>query len=113
MPRYLVDANLPYRFSLWAGPDFVHVNDVSDEWTDGQIWDYAVKHGLSIVTKDADFSDRAMFHSAPPTVIHIRFGNLRMRQFHAVLTRLWPEITALAEEHKLVRVFLDRIECIK
>lgn len=112
MPRYLIDANLPHLFTLWSGPDFLHVQDLGADWSDRRVWNYALKHRLTIVTKDADFSDRVMFHGAPPKVIHIRLGNLKMRELHAVLTRAWPEIVALAAEHKLVRVFLDRIEFI-
>ena len=50
MPTYLIDANLPYRFALWQGSDYVHVYDLSDSWTDLQIWNHARTHGLTIVS---------------------------------------------------------------
>jgi len=34
MPKYLIDVNLPYYFSLWDSPDFTHQKDIDDEWTD-------------------------------------------------------------------------------
>lgn len=49
MARYLIDANLPYRFSLWHGDDYLHVWDLNDEWTDSEIWAYARDHDLRIV----------------------------------------------------------------
>jgi hypothetical protein len=33
MAKYLIDVNLPYRFSLWKSDDYIHQIDVNDEWT--------------------------------------------------------------------------------
>jgi predicted nuclease of predicted toxin-antitoxin system len=41
MAKYLIDANLPYRFSSWYGSDYIHVFDLNDRWSDWEIWDYA------------------------------------------------------------------------
>jgi len=41
MPLYLIDANLPYYFSLWNTPDFIHVRDIDETWTDEEIWNFA------------------------------------------------------------------------
>ena len=57
MPRFLIDANLPYRFSLWHGKDYLHVYDLGDDKPDAAVWQYAKEHDLIIVSKDADFSD--------------------------------------------------------
>jgi predicted nuclease of predicted toxin-antitoxin system len=116
MPRYLIDANLPYRFALWESPDYLHVHDLDDTWSDSQIWTYAESHRLTIVTKDADFASRVMLHAPPPRVIHIRLGNLKMRDFHEAIFSVWDEegfarpFCALSERHRLVRVYADRIE---
>jgi predicted nuclease of predicted toxin-antitoxin system len=112
MPRFLIDVNLPYRFSLWNSPDVVHQFDLGDTWTDDQIWEYAKEHGLIIVSKDADFSVRAIFSEPPPKVIHIRFGNLKMRDFFSVLTKYWDEAVQLTEQNKLVAIYRDRVEAI-
>jgi predicted nuclease of predicted toxin-antitoxin system len=113
MPEYLIDVNLPYRFSLWKGEDFIHQIDINDEWTDEQIWDYATQNNLTIITKDSDFSNRIIFHKPPPKVIHIRFGNMKMREFFTIMTTTWNDITELNQTHKLVNVFRDRIEAIE
>jgi len=55
MTRFLIDANLPYKFSVWHGGSFEHVFDHDDTGSDMEIWRYAQDNDLTIVTKDADF----------------------------------------------------------
>ncbi len=31
MPRFLIDVNPPYYFSVWHGADYVHVSDLNVE----------------------------------------------------------------------------------
>jgi len=112
MARYLIDVNLPYYFSLWRGSNFVHLKDLGDEWPDAEVWNYARRAELTIVSKDADFSVRAILEPPPPRVIHIRLGNLKMREFHRRVSELWPEICELSARYRLVQVFDDRIEGI-
>lgn len=45
--------------------------------------------------------------------MHLRIGNLRRADFHAFLTRVWPQIEALLPTHKLVNVYPDRIEAVR
>jgi len=67
---------------------------------------------LVTVSKDTDFSDRMIASSPPPRVVHLRFGNLRKNEFHALLARRWPQIESLVKTNKLVNVYLDRLEGI-
>ena len=110
--KYLIDANLPRYFSLWASEAYKHVVDINDRLKDSEIWDYARELGLTIVTKDTDFSDMMLMNEPPPRVIHIKLGNIKMREFHRELSRTWPEICAISEDYKLVHVYSDRIEGI-
>jgi predicted nuclease of predicted toxin-antitoxin system len=113
MAVFIIDANLPYYFSLWNAPEFIHVKDINDEWTDEQIWIYAKTNNLTIITKDSDFSNKIMFNSPPPRVIHLRFGNMKMKPFFETITKLWDDIVDMNSDHKLVNVFIDRIEGIE
>jgi len=113
MPKFLIDVNLPYHFSLWKDDDHIHQNDIGDEWAGSQIWDYALKNDLTIISKDSDFSNRVIFHFPPTKVIHIRLGNLKMREFFAAMNSVWDEVLELNRDHKLVTVFHDRIEAIE
>lgn len=113
MARYLIDVNLPYFFSVWHGPDYLHQQDLGDEWADSQVWRFAQERGLTIVSKDSDFSARSMLQPPPPRVIHICLGNLRLRELHQAISGVWSEVCELSEHHRLVRVFADRIEAIE
>jgi predicted nuclease of predicted toxin-antitoxin system len=112
MPKYLIDVNLPYYFSVWKGPDFIHQKDIDDEWDDTEIWKYAAENNLTIVTKDSDFSNRILLKNPPPRIIHIRIGNMKMNAFFAAIAPIWKEIATMSESHKLVNVYIDRIEGI-
>ena len=70
MPKYLIDVNLPYRFGLWNEDLYIHQFDLGDNWTDEQIWEYSKKNDLTIISKDADFSNKILLKEPPPKVIH-------------------------------------------
>lgn len=92
MKGYLFDGNVPscLRFSLKL--PIIPVSKIGRNPSDSQIWGFARKHDLVIVSKDTDFSDRIITSSPPPRVVHLRFGNLRRNEYHAFLARRWPQI---------------------
>lgn len=112
MSRFLIDANLPYRFSLWRGEDYQHAFDLGDDLSDQAIWEYAKHADMVIVTKDADFSDWIMLSDPPPRVVHFRVGNMRLRDFHVFVQQLWPQVCRLIASHKLIIIRTAEIECV-
>ena len=42
---------------------------------DHTVWLHARQHGLTIVSKDADFQQRALLYGHPPKVVWVRLGN--------------------------------------
>ncbi len=54
-----------------------------------------------------------MLNNPPSKVVHIQFGNLKMKLFYEVMNRLWNPILEMNSNHKLVNVFIDRIEGIE
>ena len=112
MVSFLIDANLPYYFECWKTSEYVHLKDINDEWSDRQVWEYAMKNNLTIVTKDSDFSNRILMQNPPPKVIHIKFGNLKMKEFNEVISRFWKKVIKMNRRYKLINVFQDRIEGI-
>lgn len=112
MKRFLIDANLPRGIAAWQGEKYLHVSDLDDEWTDSEIWEYARKNNHTIVTKDSDFSHRIIVSQPPPKIIHLRIGNMRLREFATFVDENWKIIRAASLAHKLVNVYRDRIETI-
>ena len=67
MPKkYLIDVNLPKYFSFFSNENFEFVQDINTQMTDSDIWNYALKHDLIILTKDTDFIDKVMISAVKP-----------------------------------------------
>ncbi len=113
MAKYLIDTNLPYYFSVWQTDDYLFQRDFNPSAPDTEVWAYAQAHNLTIVTKDRDYSDRILLTVPPPRIIHLKIGNLKMRAFHQFISEKWNRILELSGSHKLIYVFIDRIECIE
>lgn len=113
MKGFLFDENLPLNIKFLPSLPVEHVTDIGESLSDTEIWEYAKVNDLVIVTKDADFSDRIIISSPPPKVIHLRFGNMRKKDFHAFISKVWNRIEVLITTHKLVNVYIDSIESIK
>jgi predicted nuclease of predicted toxin-antitoxin system len=110
---FLFDENLPRRITIGPSLPIQHIKILGNSPSDLQIWTYAKDQSLVIVTKDADFSNRIMSTSPPPWVVHLRFGNMRLSAFHAILTKVWPSVEALLPANKLICVYKDRIESFR
>ncbi len=93
-------------------PKYIHQKDIDDEWTDEQIWEYAKSNNLTIITKDSDFSNKMIFRVPPPRVIHICFGNMKMREFYQQVNLIWQDVLQASTQYKLIKVFNSRIEGI-
>ncbi|HSE84166.1 MAG TPA: DUF5615 family PIN-like protein [Thermodesulfobacteriota bacterium] len=111
MKTFILDENLPRKIKVTSGSTFLHVEEIlSKGSTDTDLWNYAKEHGAIIVTKDADFAERILPVDPPPRVVHLKFGNMRIKQFHNHLALFWDKIEQMIETDKLVKVYLDRIE---
>jgi predicted nuclease of predicted toxin-antitoxin system len=104
MKGFVLDENLPVRLTFKPSLPVCHCSEFTGSPTDTELWDFARARELVIVTKDADFSERIIVRTPPPWVVHVHFGNLRRREFHVLLARLWPHVEAMLKSHKLVRV---------
>ena len=112
MKGFLFDENLPARLRFSPKLPLTHAAALGANPSDTQLWEFARANRLAIVSKDADFSERIIAQTPPPWVVHLRFGNLRRLEFHALLARVWPQVESLLRSHKLVNVHPDRLEGI-
>jgi predicted nuclease of predicted toxin-antitoxin system len=74
--KFLVDAQLPPALARWLsakGHTAEHVGDNGMQASpDTAIWDYALREGAAIVTKDEDFAQRKDMTEIGPVVVWIR-----------------------------------------
>ncbi len=107
--RFLVDAQLPPALTRWLeskGHAVEHARDAGLlHASDGEIWDYARSANAVILTKDEDFSTRAIAALPGPPVVWIRTGNTTNRALLERLEPLWFEIErALQRGERLIEV---------
>ena len=74
MKGLLLDENLPVRLTFLPRLPVVSASVLGASPSDTQVWDYARREELVIVTKDADFSGRIILHTP--------------------LTKVWPQVEA-------------------
>lgn len=113
MNGFLFDENLPSRLTFKPRLPVISVAEQRRSVSDTHVWELARKRRLVIVSKDADFSARIIISTPPPWVVHLRFGNMRRRDFHARLAAAWPQVEVLLKTHKLVNVYADRVEGVR
>ncbi len=87
--KLLFDQNLSRKLvSLLSDlyPDSAQVEQVGLQTaSDEDVWNYALKNGLMIASKDSDFYHRSMLLGHPPKVIWVRLGNCTTTQVHDLL----------------------------
>jgi predicted nuclease of predicted toxin-antitoxin system len=113
MNGILLDENLPRKVTFTTRLPVIHASSLGDSPSDTRLWDFARAESLVILTKDTDFSQRIMRCDPPPWVVWIRFGNMRKRDFHALLARVWSQVEALLPAHKLVQVHRHCLEGVR
>jgi predicted nuclease of predicted toxin-antitoxin system len=100
--RLLLDANLSWRSAPVLQQYFtscLHLDSagLNVPASDAEIWEYARKNEMVIVTNDEDFLDISVIKSFPPKVILLRTGNQSRKFVEQILIKMLPEITAFAE----------------
>jgi predicted nuclease of predicted toxin-antitoxin system len=85
-------------------PGSVHVREIGlRDADDAIIWSYAARHGLAIVTKDADFRQRSFLLGHPPKIVWVRLGNCSTRAVEKTLRLRVPDIREfLADDQKSI-----------
>ncbi|MCF7675614.1 MAG: DUF5615 family PIN-like protein [Akkermansiaceae bacterium] len=100
--KLLLDQNLSHRLLVALEdlfPDSLHVRLLNlSEADDLEIWNYAIKHNLVIVTQDSDYSDWNKLRGAPPKIIWRRCGNASVDQIHSKLRNAADRIGLLQSD---------------
>jgi predicted nuclease of predicted toxin-antitoxin system len=113
MPEFLIDVNLPSKVQIWQSERFIHVSSINAYWSDTEIWEYAKANNLTIINKDKDFLIYQLANGTPPKIVHIKFGNLKLKDFILMIESSWKEVEILLKDHSLINIYIDKIEAIK
>lgn len=108
--KFLVDANLPRKFSWFNTDEFSFVVDWGDGVSDTEIWNYAIKNGLVILTRDSDYMHRMMQATLYPKVIYFKLPDFATRELHDYFSSYWTQIKALLPHHKMIIAWPSRLE---
>ncbi len=87
--KLLFDNNISHRVLKRIDdifPNSTHVMlENLDEASDHKVWLYARSHHYTIVTKDSDFNDIAIFRGIPPKIIWLKLGNCKAIDIEKIL----------------------------
>jgi len=99
--KLLFDNNIFHRVIARIEDVFPNANHVMlenlDEVSDEKVWFFARSHDYTIVTKDSDFNDLAIFRGVPPKIIWLKIGNCKVAHIEKILR----------DNYKAIRLFLD------
>jgi predicted nuclease of predicted toxin-antitoxin system len=98
--KILLDANISWKLITTLKPIFgecAHVDliGLNVPASDIDIWDYALKNGYIIITKDNDFVDLLELKSFPPKVVLLKTGNNSSKALSELLINIKPMIEDL------------------
>lgn len=107
--RFVADAQLPpalARMLASRGYEAEHVFDAGMAGADDSvIWDYALRVGAAVITKDEDFVVRIALEPSGPPIVWIRVGNTSKQALLKWFEPMIPAIgKALAAGEKLVEL---------
>ena len=104
MHKLLFDNNISHRVlpriaKLFTDSTHVMLEEL-DESSDLEVWEFAKANNYTIVTKDSDFNDLAIFKGIPPKVIWLKIGNCKVIEIEKILK----------EYEHTIKVFLNEEE---
>jgi predicted nuclease of predicted toxin-antitoxin system len=109
--KLLLDQNLSHRLCdrlADLGVSAVHVRSVGLEAADdARVWDHAAEHEFMIVSKDADFNNRAFLFGPPPKVVWIQRGNCSTRDIEDLLRARHADLVTFAADAAAALLILE------
>ena len=100
--KLLLDQNVSRRLVAALSDLFPDSNHVAlcdlERADDDRVWEFAKAEGFTIVTKDTDFHQLALFRGPPPKVIWVRLGNCRTHELEALVRTCVPDIAEFDDD---------------
>ena len=89
--KILLDQNLSFKLCTKLRdifPELTHIRNVSlDTASDEEVWLYAKLNSFVLVSKDADFVEKAVIKGHPPKIIWIKAGNCSTAKIEILLRK--------------------------
>ena len=108
--RFLVDANLPRKFSWFNTPDFSFAHDWGDAFPDKAIWDYAIKNDLVILTRDSDYFHWVIQAKIAPKVVYFKLQQYGRKELEEYFSLYWGQIRELIKTNRMVIATIDTLD---
>jgi predicted nuclease of predicted toxin-antitoxin system len=102
--KILLDANISWKLSAALKPVFGecdHVDFIGLDVParDIDIWNYALKNGYTIISKDSDFVDLLELKGFPPKIVLLKTGNNSSKALMDLLIKIKTEIESLEKSN--------------
>lgn len=110
--KLLFDQNLSYVLvdrlaELFPGSSHVRFLGL-ERAPDDDVYDYALAHGFTIVSRDSDFNDRCVHSGPPPKLIWIRLLNCTTARVYGQLSTRAKDIAAFGALDDVAVYVIDR-----
>lgn len=114
--RFIIDAHLPkslVKIFSDLGQEAIHTSELPEgnATKDIDTISVAAEDGI-IVSKDEDFYQSFLLFGKPPQLVHIKVGNMRLKELNSLFTNIAPKIIDLLGQHDLLEVHHDQIIAI-
>ena len=111
--KFIIDAHLPksiVQIFVDLGYDAIHTSDLprGNNTDDKDIVIVAAQDGV-VVSKDEDFYQSFLLYGKPPKLIHVKVGNMRLREITGLFTTIAPKLIDLLGQHDLLELHRDKI----
>lgn len=114
--RFIIDAHLPkslVKIFVDLGHEAIHTRELpaGNATDDNAIILFAANDGI-VVSKDEDFYQSFLLYGKPPQLIHVKVGNMRLKELTNLFAQIAPRLVNLLGQHDLLEVHRDKIIAI-
>lgn len=111
--RFIIDAHLPKRIAdifRNLGHEAIHTSELpkGNGTPDNEIVLIAAEDGV-VVSKDEDFYQGFLLHRRPAKLVHVKVGNMRLREVTDLFATAAPKLIGLLSRYDLLELHRDKI----
>lgn len=108
--KFLVDACLPRNFKWFNTPDFTFAADWGPGYPDKEIWDYALKYDLILLTRDSDYYHWIIQAKQSPKVVYFKLQQQGKKDLEEYFEKYWLQICESIKTCRMVIATPDSLD---